>query len=483
VAVEASISTDTSNQLELGFDANSNLLSQRNSRGPWPPSPAYKLRLVNYLGSKLRGLNPILAAVEELAPRGGFVCDLFAGSGVVSLAMSERWSVTAVDIQEYSRVLCNAVLNPIEGPSEIAKRLVDAARNGRLRRDLRSAMTNLLEHEKASIREAVSGSMDHLADLLDRGSLRALDSASGPESNPLDALLRQAQTRLHEHGLGAGPDTVVTRYYGAVYFSWEQAIDLDAILKEIHGVKDRSTRDYFLAALLAVASEAVNSVGKQFAQPIRPRDSAGHPKRHLLRQTLRDRSIDIFDAYHAWLDRLAAVPRPVAQHHAQRRDFREALADAELRADVVYADPPYTRDHYSRYYHALETMALRDEPEVSTTSIRTNGSPRVSRGVYRSNRHQSPFSIKSQAPGAFDELCAGVRSRGVPLVLSYSPFNPAAGNRPRLLTTDEVAAIARLHFRDVELRDVGGYAHNKLNVAARNVSVAYVAEVILVCIP
>ena len=74
----------------------------------------------------------------------------------------------------------------------------------------------------------------------------------------------------------------------------------------------------------------------------------------------------------------------------------------------MYADPPYTRDHYSRYYHVLETMSLRDNPEVSMTMIRAGGSPRVSRGVYRADRYQSPFCIKSQAAGAFEELCRGV---------------------------------------------------------------------------
>ena len=70
------------------------------------------LRLVHYLGSKLRFLDRICGAVESVAPEGARVCDLFAGSGSVSHVLSTRWDVTSVDIQEYSRVLCSAILAP-----------------------------------------------------------------------------------------------------------------------------------------------------------------------------------------------------------------------------------------------------------------------------------------------------------------------------------------------------------------------------------
>jgi adenine-specific DNA methylase len=443
----------------------------------------YDFRLVHYLGSKLRLLDPIVAAVEEVTPPGGSVCDLFAGSGAVSLALSRQWSVTAVDIQEYSRVLCSAVLNPVADPDETGRVLISSARSGPLREGLRASLAELIDYERWCIGRAATGSMDELADLLDGGSLLASSEPSATALTHLGQLRDATVRRLRDLDLEGGPRTVVTRHFGGVYFSWEQAVDLDALLYEIHAQADGRTRDYFLAAVLAVASETVNSVGKQFAQPIRPRTSTGQLKHHLVRQTLRDRSIDIFDAFAGWLHRLKALPRGSLQHRALRRDFREAIADPNLRVGAVYADPPYTRDHYSRFYHALETMALHDEPDVSTTMIRSNGSPKLSRGVYRSVRHQSPFSIKSQAPSAFDALCAGVGSRGIPMVLSYSPFDPVARNRPRLLRVSEVVEIARRHFGSVDVREVEGLTHNKFNLAERNVDVDYVAEVMFVCTP
>ena len=69
-------------------------------------------RPIHYLGSKLRLAESIRDHLSELDPSGGPVCDLFAGSGTVSLALSCDRNVVAADIQEYSRVLCTALLQP-----------------------------------------------------------------------------------------------------------------------------------------------------------------------------------------------------------------------------------------------------------------------------------------------------------------------------------------------------------------------------------
>ena len=141
----------------------------------------------------------------------------------------------------------------------------------------------------------------------------------------------------------------------------------------------------------------MSAVGKHFAQPLKPYDSEGRPKQHIVRQALRDRSMNVLDSFEAWINRFSVLERGRRQHRAVRSDFRDVLSDETIEFDAVYADPPYTRDHYSRYYHVLETMSLRDNPEVSMTMIRAGDSPRVSRGIYRADRYQSPFCIKSQA--------------------------------------------------------------------------------------
>ena len=438
-------------------------------------------RTIHYLGSKLRLVDPIRRAVAAVAPVGRPVCDLFAGSGIVSLALASDWDVTSVDIQEYSRVLCNGLVNPPENASEEGGGLCDRASAGRLRSQLREALRSLLEYERHCMADAANGAVDRLCDLLAHGSLLALN---GGDETPclLRSEVKAAVDKLNEQGLARGPETVVTRYFGGRYFSWEQAIDLDALLEQIHSMEDPN-RDFYLAAALVVASDTVNTVGKHFAQPIKLRNAEGLPKRHLVKQTLRDRTFSIANGYRACCESLATLRRSCGRHRAIRSDYLEFLESDTTAFAAVYADPPYTRDHYSRYYHVLETMALRDEPEVATTKIRSNGVARLSRGIYRLHRHQSPFCMPRKATGAFERLFAAVAKRKIPLVLSYSPYQANAGNRPRLLTIEQLFELAKRHYNEIELVPVDGIAHNKLNVTERNVDVECHAEVLISCQP
>ena len=442
--------------------------------------PEHEVRIVHYLGSKLRLLRPIRKAMAELVPRGGRICDLFAGSGAVSLYFGRDWDITATDIQEYSRVLCNGLLNPPGAADAVRRALHQAISRATLGRRLHYSLTELIEYERGCLRRAEGGELEGLCDLVERGSLPGLDWMDDSRGAVLRKILQNSWERFQSEALCAAPETVVTRHFGGTYFSWQQAADLDVILAAIHQL-DEGVRDYFLAAALAVASDVVNTVGKQFAQPIKPRDSSGRPKRQLIRQMIRDRSQNVLKVFQDRLDQFSTIPRSERNHEALRADYRTILADQSLCFDAVYADPPYTRDHYSRYYHVLETMALHDAPEVSTTTIRSPDKPRPSRGHYRRQRHQSPFCIKSQALGAFEELFAGVAKRGVPLLVSYSPYRDTGGNRPRLVKVEQLEAMALQYFCRVEVRPLGGLAHNKLNRSARNVAVDYPAEVLLLC--
>lgn len=444
-----------------------------------PAQAAPSFRPIHYLGSKLRLVGPIAAAVDDVATGPGPVVDLFAGSGTVSLALSREREVISVDIQEYSRVACSAILRPLT-PEEVAKAcLVETARLSEHYRALRLAVEPLVRYEAKCLKAAEAGDLEPLAEFVEKASL--FMSSRGAVENASAALRRvlaDAANRIAAEGLQAASSSLVTRYFGGPYFSFAQAAELDALLDVIHA-KAGHERDYFLAVALSTASDVVNTVGKQFAQPIRPRDSEGRPKAHLLRQIVRDRSRSVFERYAEWLQRYEGIPGPSRRHKVARLDYREFLAKCSRDVSVVYADPPYTRDHYSRYYHVLETMCLRDNPEVST--MRVDGRELLSRGVYREDRHQSPFCIKSQAPGAFEELFEGVRRLGAPLVVSYSPYQAEERARPRLMTVEAIVELARKHFTTVDVRSVGRYAHNKFNQQELNTRVFYDSEVLIVC--
>jgi 16S rRNA G966 N2-methylase RsmD len=443
-------------------------------------------RPIHYLGSKLRLLGRIKGAIDAVAPE-GLLCDLFAGSGVVSRALAATRPVIAVDIQEYSRVLCAALLSADQA-TERRHALAARAQAGDLLRRLTHALEGLLKYEEEAVVEARHGDSTKLWSLVEHGSLARAAAAVPGISEPLCTLLAAAITRLKDEDLWANPDAVVSRHFGGPFFSFRQATALDALLGAAHGASP-ADRDSALAPLLSTASSVVNTIGKQFAQPLKPRTASGHLKTHLLRRALDDRRMSVWTTYHNWVNRYAELPPSAGGSGAVRADYRDFLKQYAEPVAVFYADPPYTRDHYSRYYHVLETMCLRDQPTLSTTRIRTGGESQPSRGVYRADRHQSPFSIKSQAPSAFGALFEGVRRQRAALVLSYSPSRSAGAGehggagRCRVLSVAAIVELARRHFGDVQVAGARGLRHSKLNRRGLSTGAVAEAEVLITCLP
>src|SRR5690606_18929617 len=80
------------------------------------------------------------------------------------------------------------------------------------------------------------------------------------------------------------------------------------------------------------------------------------------------------------------------------------------RPSIVYADPPYTKDQYSRYYHLWETLVLYDYPKIT------------GKGRYREGRFQTEFAVKSKVVPAMNALAQLASMMHSDLVLSYPKY-------------------------------------------------------------
>lgn len=446
------------------------------------PPDAHKaaiFRPIHYLGSKLRLASAIADALDDANATRGTVLDLFAGSGTTALALAGNRRVIASDIQEYSRVICSALLSSRPPIADIVAVFAEHLKAGSpLLAAMRYAVEPLVHFERDALKAARRGETDAICSVLEHGSILAVERGLGGSCPPeLQSRLKEVTKRLEGAGLAGSPMMTTVRYFGGAYFSYAQAVELDCLAALAHEAMPPALTDVFIAALLSTASDTVNTVGKQFAQPIRPRNKQGVVKQHILKKIDRDRHVDVQATYMAWLERYALQSIPGAGHVATRADFREALTRFAGQYAVVYADPPYTRDHYSRFYHVLETMARRDNPSIA----RSPGSAddELSRGLYRDDRHQSPFCIRSQAPGAFRDLFRLASACGASVVLSYSPFE--SGAHPRLMQIDALLALAREFYESVELESVDGVSHSKLNHSSLNFDMPPEAEVLIVC--
>ena len=233
-----------------------------------------------------------------------------------------------------------------------------------------------------------------------------------------------------------------TQLYADTYFGLSQSIEIDAIICSIVQCSELpDERNWCIVALGRAMLRCSNSTG-HFAQFL-------VPKAMSYKTFQRQRRRRIWDD---WLTALDSItPAGSKAWRAKNRSFNEdaigLLTRLQLdrhQPSVVYADPPYTNDQYSRFYHILETLILYDYPEVS------------GRGRYRQGRFSTSFSLKTKAVDALDQLAASVAALGAELVLSY-PTNGLiydAGGDP--LTT-----ISK-HFGAVERAETRAHFHSTL---------------------
>lgn len=432
----------------------------------------FNVRTLNYLGSKLRLLDFIESKVERLTGVGDGVCDLFAGSGCVSYKLSSQFPVTACDIQYYSKVLCEALL----GTHALSDEKIDSFLTGmsdqkRLR--LEEIYAPLIKMEDEAIAKK---DVEVLADIVEHGSLEVFRREH--PTSLVSSVQKNVYADLMALGMPRNED-FISRNYGGVYFSYRQAIAIDAILSAIRQQTAKDDKTVFLAALLSTASDVVDTVGKHFAQPIKARDSAGRIKPLVYNKALCDKTADVNVLYGEWVRKYASLPHGRHSHRTIQGDYMECLKMLTDDVRTVYADPPYTREHYSRFYHVLETIARGDTPDMATVKI--HGELRVSNGLYRKDRHQSPFCIRSKAPLAFSRMFKEISRAKRNLLLSYSPYDESKKTHPRVVTMRQLVSWAKDYFKDVDLVSAGKFAHNKLNSSAHRLEASEEAEMIIVC--
>lgn len=433
-------------------------------------------RPIHYLGSKLRILDFIEKNIDKIDPNKGRVCDLFSGSGSVSFKLSKSRPVTSVDIQEYSRIICSALLTPVDISNNFIDEFINKCVNSKHNLNLNWAVQDIINHEKKCIKMALIGqNLEQLCDILEKGSIISYELRKNKSS--VSNLISTTISNLSSKDISK-QQSLTIRYFGGVYFSYYQALQIDVILEQIDHTPIEF-KNQLKAALLSTVSECVNTVGKQFAQPIRPRKSNGEIKKTLGKMVSKDRALDVYEIFRKWINRYKDISTASTENKVLKMDFEQALDMLPKDTSVVYADPPYTRDHYSRFYHVLETISLRDTPEIST--MKSKGEILLSRGLYRENRHQSPFCIRSKAPSAFETMFSKTSSLGAALVLSYSPYDETQNTHPRVVTMKQLIDLANKYFSSVEILSPGTFIHSKLNHSSRHLEASSAAEVLIVC--
>jgi adenine-specific DNA-methyltransferase len=256
------------------------------------------------------------------------------------------------------------------------------------------------------------------------------------------------------------PHLFATTYSGT-FFGIRQAVDADAIVTSIQAARRerKISRDEALWGVVGLGRallKVANSTG-HFAQYLKPKQASY--RRYL---ALRRRSL-----WAEWISSLVDMS-PIGDPFWRRgnKAFQSDALNliprlARKKADVavIYADPPYTDDQYSRFYHVLETLCLYDYPKVSGA------------GLYRPARFTAPFSLKAQAPKALGKLIHASSRTGADLVLSY-PTNGLV-NKKHV----DIEAELKKHFKHVEIARSVPHKHSTFG-ASKGAAKSHAMELI-----
>ncbi len=328
---------------------------------------------------------------------GSPLIDVFSGmcSVAAAIAPSER-PVWSNDVQKYAALVGRCQLKSQTGPLRSPQ--------------LAHVLTPAFSANAHALRERFPADLAAEENALRPPSQTAMAELEHGWRHAGNDLAVAAETaRLARHTTEF-PYRLCTLSFSHGYFGLRQAIEIDSLRYAI----DRSIEDGYLTdeqgdwallALLQAASVCAATPG-HFAQYLKPNDATSAAR--IARQRARRPWVLLLDA----ADNLnpfgaAAWRKNNEVHCADALELWSTLDVHHLEHAIVYADPPYGKDQYSRYYHVLETLVQYDYPTASGA------------GRYRPDRFTTPFSLKKRVVRAFEELFAAISDRGWSLVLSY----------------------------------------------------------------
>lgn len=407
------------------------------------PLPVF--RPYQYMGTKLRALDSIVRVAASLAPPGARVVDLFTGSTVVAQAFAAYgYRVDAYDALQFPATTASAVLG-VERTNDPSSEFLDQVVAFATRCLHASSMRLWVDREDDALSRRDGATLLSIA--AEVPQVWRTSGASGDVSR----LLTNTARAVGQPASASTP--IATTHYAGTYFGVRQAVLLDGLRLAIDelGV-DGWLRSAALTSLTSAMSAAAFTPGKHFAQPHKIRD--GKDLEFHRERALADRSIDVIRVFVMTLRTLVSSPHRATGHHrAEQVTFEEHCKRSPRRiADLIYADPPYTAQQYSRFYHVPETMILGRVPRLQ---IHRDS---VTAGIYSEDKFKSRFCSKRSAIAAFEDLLDLARAHRTPLMISYAASASGRSGNDRMVSMEQL--LTRMRERGFKSVSVEPLDHN-----------------------
>ncbi|MBG9589907.1 hypothetical protein ABE26_23075 [Cytobacillus firmus] len=344
--------------------------------------------IIKYMGSKRKIIDYVIEGINECYT-GGTVVDLFAGSSVLAGALRNQVPFLSNDIQKYSSILAKSYLGDYKWDEypNILDEIIEKA----------TIKVNYFKERYPDI------SFDYNVDF-------TLDQFNELEKQQ-QAIIERDFSDIEYH--------LFLKNYSGTYWSFEQCLWIDSIRGVADEYRDSDLFYPIISSLMFAMSYNSQSTG-HYAQY---RDATNDKNMNDILIYRRKEIVPYFTR------KFTEFQNVLGENHQPNnvvsKDYMDCLNDIELNS-TVYADPPYCFVHYSRFYHAIETLVRYDYPEV------------MFKGRYRTDRHQSPFCIRTKVRGAFQSMFDKVNEKQSNLVLSYSNTG--------MIELDELIELAQSTF-------------------------------------
>lgn len=332
---------------------------------------------IKYMGSKAKLLNFIGEGLSEVHDGKMPIVDLFSGSCSLSGGFGDRARIISNDIQMYSSAIASCYLKKC---SKIG--LIDIV-----------AIAQPLAGEKLSFIPKNLGYPEETT----------LEKFNQIEVRNRKLINKDFPFEYH----------LYTKNYSGTWWSAEQCVWIDTLREVLDQLKKKrkiSQADFDLGITCLMHAMAYSSQGTGHYAQYRDAKTVSS-----MRDISLYRKKSVPDLFQKKLNSMFAWNIKNVNdcgHEILSMDYTKCLNS--IPKSIVYADPPYAFVHYSRFYHAMETLYKYDFPSLQ---IKNDS---IVKGRYRDERHQSPFCISTQVKGAFYDLFSGIKDAKSSMMLSYS---------------------------------------------------------------
>lgn len=449
------------------------------------------IRIIQYLGSKINLLSDIDNCISGELEEGDVLIDLFAGTGVVSEYFKRKYNIISNDIQEYSYLMNLALMNN-DIYDIIRKNSIDDLYNSDGYKENFKELSQIFElplKEEEKI----------LSDNYDEGLIKISESNlfyNNDNYNYNDYVneiyincmyvFSDKHLNQYKNDNELFPYCLFSTYYLNGYFSLRQCLEIDSLRYAIDQLSEKeyfndALKQFYLSCLLHAISEVVSSVGKQFAQPLKLTKN-GVKKDFAVRRCYTDKKKYIKyymeNMQEIFLKQFSKTDKISQVYNMDYKCLLNKLSKENQKIDAIYIDPPYTIDHYSRFYHIPETLIKYDYPDLEYRSYK--GKKVLMNGRYRNDRFQSQFSIPSKAIIEFEDMIKKTTEFNTKLFLSYSDHDDIKNTRKRSVPKKVLLEILEKYYRDVKVHKLD-HEYRKLNKKSSNKEVIEDSELLIIC--